>query len=139
MRHFVSIPILDYSGPAWCGGSPVEQGYEVLELPHLGRINAKNNEYYIYTSDKEFKAVEADSVASAILASQIQAPFKIVHAHCRLADVFHNKQLEFKELDSHYMAKQGFVGKNPGANVAPEVIQPQTIQPENTQPTDNQS
>ncbi len=111
MRHFIIVPVNDDSGPLWTGGTAIEQGYNVLPLPSLKRIDAKNNEYHVYSNETEFKKIEADSVVNAVIASQINDPVKVIHAHTRVADVMDTTKLEYQGNDSLYMAKHGFAGK----------------------------
>lgn len=95
MRHIVITPVLDDAGPIWRGGSPDEQGYKNLDLPRLKRHEAKSNEYHVYTSKTEYKAVLAESAVNAVAESQVSTPVKVVHAHSRIADVMDTKTLEY--------------------------------------------
>jgi len=106
MRHYVSIPHFDYSGAPWHGGTQEEQGYNVLPLPNLQRPNAKDNEYYVYQNETEYKSVEAESAASAVIASKIESPHKVIHAHSRLAGVMDANKLEYTGKNSSYVRQK---------------------------------
>lgn len=124
MRRIIVAPVFDYSGPAWHGGSPEEQGYRIMALPKLKRHDAKNNEYYVYTSDTEYTAVLAESAVLAVEESKVTDPKKVVHAHSRIADVMDSKKLEFIGIDASV------------EDSAPEIVDgvtaPQEVAPEPT-------
>lgn len=75
------------------------QGFDSIELPLLRRINAEDNQYFIYSNETEYTVVKADTVAQALAATPETKPFKVEHAYCRLPDVAQKSDLEF--FDSH--------------------------------------
>lgn len=118
MRHIILVPILDDSGPEWHGGTPAEQGYKHIALPKLKRHNAQSNEYYVYSSEMEYKSVTAESAVDAVAASQIKEPFKVVHAHSRIASVVETSTLEYIGQEETTAAAQD-VAPQTAAPVAP--------------------
>jgi hypothetical protein len=106
MSRYVTVQKFDYSGAAWHGGTPSEQGYRVLPLPSLRRPNSKANEYYVYQNESEYKAVEAESAASAVIASKINSPHKILHANAKIDDLVVTQKLECIGSDATYMDKK---------------------------------
>lgn len=118
MRHVIVVPILDDSGPEWHGGTPSEQGYQNIALPKLKRHNAKSNEYHVYSSETEYKAVIAESAVDAVAASNIKDPFKVVHAHSRIAAVVETNTLEYIGKEEAIAAAKE-VAPQSSAQVAP--------------------
>jgi hypothetical protein len=103
MRHYLTVPKLDYSGAPWQGGTPAEQGYKILPLPHLRRPDIADNKYHVYQNETEYKSIEADSVASAVIASKIESPHKVIRANSTLGNVLNAETLEYTGKNSSYI------------------------------------
>jgi hypothetical protein len=75
----------------------IEQGFDSLDLPLLKRKGAETNEYYVYSSESEFKTITAETATLAMASSEIPLPLRIIHAHCRIKDIVESERLEFIE------------------------------------------
>ncbi|MDB2414633.1 hypothetical protein N9W34_02550 [Rickettsiales bacterium] len=93
MGKILEVPIED-GEPIWAGGTPEEQGFENISLPHLQRSNSNMKEYHIYKDETEFVVIEANSAIDAINESKIEMPFKVIHANCRLNRVVNDGELQ---------------------------------------------
>ena len=93
--------MLDYESSdmqrAWVGPSAEDVGFVAYDVPHLRRKKSENSEYMVYSSESEFKIVEAETVTMALEKSDIESPIRVVPANRRIDDVVLIETLEFVE------------------------------------------
>lgn len=100
MRRYTVIPVQEDPGPLWTGGTPEEQGYKLLDLPNLHRPDKRKDEYRVYSTDTEYKTVEAESALAAVTASEVASPVKVSHMYVRIDDVMDSKSLQYIGMGS---------------------------------------
>lgn len=81
--------------PLWEPGSRI---FAPISLSLLERKRSSGREYYVYSDEETFKVVQAETAIKAIEASEIQAPLKVLHAHCRMPHSIAGLDLQFSKV-----------------------------------------